>query len=69
MFRQQLIKLYILSYLVYRFASEFIRPEPRMVGPLTGYQIAALLLMPVFVGLWVHDRRQMLMPPQGGSVG
>src|SRR5437868_6402128 len=28
MFRGQLIKLYILVYLAYRFLSEFIRPEP-----------------------------------------
>ena len=29
-FRGQLIKLYIIGYLAYRFVSEMIRPEPRL---------------------------------------
>jgi phosphatidylglycerol:prolipoprotein diacylglycerol transferase len=56
-FRGQLIKLYILSYLAYRFASEFIRPEARLWGGLTGYQWACLALAPVFAALWVRDAR------------
>ena len=55
LFPRQLMKLYILSYLAYRFLTEFIRPEPRLVGPLTAYQTAALVLAPVFAGLWVLD--------------
>ena len=55
-FRGQLIKVYILSYLLYRFASEFIRPEVKLWQGLTGYQWAALAMMPVFAGLWVRDR-------------
>src|SRR5947208_2992900 len=46
--RGQLIKLYILAYLAYRFATEFIRPEPRLGLGVTAYQFAALGLMPVF---------------------
>ena len=58
LFRGQLIKLYILVYLAYRFATEFIRPEARLVaGVLTGYQLAALALVPLFVWLWVRDAR------------
>jgi phosphatidylglycerol:prolipoprotein diacylglycerol transferase len=56
-FHGQLIKLYILSYLVYRFWTEFIRPEARLWQGLTGYQWAALLLIPVFAGLWLRDER------------
>lgn len=56
-FRGQLIKLYILSYFGYRFATEFIRPEPILAAGLTGYQFAALLLTPVFVWLWHKDAR------------
>src|SRR6188472_4411366 len=37
MFRGQLIKLYILSYLVYRLITETIRPEAKLLGGLTGY--------------------------------
>ena len=59
MFRGQLIKLYILSYLIYRFVTELIRPEARLFGGLTGYQWAALVLVPLFVWLWIRDARAM----------
>ena len=52
---RQLMKLYILSYLVYRFATEFIRPEPRLFQGLTGYQLLALAMIPLFVFLWKRD--------------
>jgi hypothetical protein len=55
LFRGQLIKLYILCYLAYRFGTELIRPEPRLWLGLTGYQWAALALAPVFVWLWRRD--------------
>jgi phosphatidylglycerol:prolipoprotein diacylglycerol transferase len=57
LFRGQLIKLYILSYLGYRFLTEFIRPEPRLLLGLTAYQWAALGLAPVFAWLWWRDAR------------
>ena len=56
--RGQLIKLYVIGYLVYRFLTEFIRPEPRLWLGLTAYQWAALAFVPVFVLLWWHDARQ-----------
>jgi phosphatidylglycerol:prolipoprotein diacylglycerol transferase len=59
MFRNQLIKLYIIAYLLYRFATEFIRPEPPLWGSLTGYQLAALALIPIFAVLWWHDARAL----------
>jgi phosphatidylglycerol---prolipoprotein diacylglyceryl transferase len=62
MFREQLIKFYILSYLVYRFLTEFIRPEARFAGGLTGYQWAALVLVVLFVGLWIRDANRMQLP-------
>ena len=48
MFAGQLIRLYFASYFLYRFATEFIRPEPRLWLGLTGYQWAALVLVPFF---------------------
>jgi phosphatidylglycerol:prolipoprotein diacylglycerol transferase len=57
LWRGQLIKAYILAYLCYRFLTEFIRPEARLWQGLTGYQWAALALAPLFVGLWLRDRR------------
>lgn len=55
LFRGQRIKLYIMAYLVYRFATEFIRPEPRLWFSLTGYQCACLALLPLFAWLWLRD--------------
>jgi phosphatidylglycerol:prolipoprotein diacylglycerol transferase len=57
--RGQLIKLYIVAYLVYRFLTEFVRPEPVLWLGLTGYQWAALALMPLFVLLWIQDQRRL----------
>jgi prolipoprotein diacylglyceryltransferase len=56
-FRYQRLKLYLIAYGVYRFATEFIRPEPRDWLGLTGYQWAAAVLV---VGLsiqWIVDER------------
>ncbi len=54
-FRGNLIKLYIIAYAIYRFFSEMIRPEPRMMGGLSAYQWSSLALIVVFALLWRHD--------------
>jgi phosphatidylglycerol:prolipoprotein diacylglycerol transferase len=59
LFRGQLIKLYILAYLVFRFFTELIRPEARLAGGLTGYQWATLVLIPLFAWLWIRDESAM----------
>lgn len=48
LFAGQLVKLYFVAYFFYRFATEFIRPEPALWLGLTGYQWAALVLVPFF---------------------
>lgn len=63
-FRGQLIKLYIIAYLVYRFATEFIRPEDRLWLDLTIYQWAAIAFLPVFAALWLRDARTASAPLQ-----
>ena len=60
--RGQLVKLYILAYLAYRFVSEWLRPEPRMLAGLTAYQWTALALTPVFLALWCRDARRVDRP-------
>ncbi len=55
-FPRQRIKLYIGIYCVFRFATEFLRPEARLWGGLTGYQWTALALLPVISLLWWQDR-------------
>lgn len=63
-FRGQLIKVYILAYLAYRFATEFLRPEPALALGLTGYQWACLGLAPAFAALWVRDARAAAAGPE-----
>jgi phosphatidylglycerol:prolipoprotein diacylglycerol transferase len=60
-FRGQLVKLYIMAYLLYRFATEFIRPEPKLWLDLSVYQWAALVFAPLFAVLWWRDRRMQQM--------
>lgn len=67
-FRGQLMKLYILTYLAYRFFSEFLRPEPEMWLGLTGYQGASLALTPLFVWLWRRDAKLFSASVTGSSV-
>lgn len=55
--RGQRIKFYIMAYLVYRFVTEFIRPEPKLWCSLTGYQWACLALLPLFAWVWLRDAR------------
>ncbi len=35
--------LYLIAYGIFRFAHEFVRETPRIIGPLSGYAIAALV--------------------------
>jgi phosphatidylglycerol:prolipoprotein diacylglycerol transferase len=74
--RGQLVKLYIMSYLTYRFFTELIRPEPEMLVGLTAYQWFALAMLPCFALLWWHDAAQPRAkvaaaspPDQPGAVG
>ena len=56
--RGQLIKLYIISYLTYRFLTEFIRPEPQLWAGLTGYHLACHVFIPRGYRLWVESERR-----------
>lgn len=67
LFRLQRIKLYILTYLGYRFLTEFLRPEPVLAVGLTGYQWAAIALVPVFALLWIVDRPASRALSRAGS--
>ena len=58
-FPGQLFKLYMICYFAFRFFTEFIRPEARLWLGLTGYQWAAVWLIPVFAGMWWWSAREM----------
>ena len=51
----QRLKLYLIAYGVYRFLTEFIRPEPVYWPGLTFYQWAALALATGLVAQWCVD--------------
>ena len=61
-FPGQLIKLYLLAYVVYRIATEYIRPEARLWGGLTGYQWSCFVLAALFGWLWWRDARALHAP-------
>lgn len=48
-FRERRLTYYLLAYLVYRFFSEWIRPEPQVLFGLTAYQIACVVLAGLLV--------------------
>ncbi|QGJ69183.1 Phosphatidylglycerol--prolipoprotein diacylglyceryl transferase [Planctomycetales bacterium 10988] len=56
-FRLQLFKIYLLCYFVYRFISEFIRPEPKVFLSLTAYQWACVFFTLLFLYLYWHDEQ------------
>ncbi|MBO7543460.1 prolipoprotein diacylglyceryl transferase, partial [bacterium] len=52
-----LFPIYLLAYLVMRFLVEFIRTEPRVIGPFTIYHILAVIYIPI-VFLVLRRRRR-----------
>ncbi len=44
-FQGQLFHFYLIAYGAFRFAHEFARDIPPLLGPITGYQIAAIAIM------------------------
>jgi prolipoprotein diacylglyceryltransferase len=54
--RCQRLKLYLIAYAAYRFATEYIRPEPRDYLGLTFYQWAAVVLAAGLAVQWYFDR-------------
>lgn len=56
--KTQRIKVYFISYYLYRFFTEFIRPEPLQAWGLTFYQLSAIPLIAVFALLfWIDHNR------------
>jgi phosphatidylglycerol---prolipoprotein diacylglyceryl transferase len=49
------LQLYLIAYGVYRFLTEFIRPEPKVLLGLTFYQWGAIVLVAAMVTQWVFE--------------
>jgi phosphatidylglycerol---prolipoprotein diacylglyceryl transferase len=55
LFPGNLMKLYFIAYAIYRFLSEFIRPEARSIAGITAYQWSCLVIAIGFSYLWWRD--------------
>ena len=53
---RQHFHIYLIAYGIFRFAHEFLRDTPQIIGPFSGYQIAALGI--VVLGGWGFWRRR-----------
>src|SRR5262249_32791112 len=56
----QLFHVYLISYGLFRFAHEFLRETPRILGPLSGYHLASLLVFGL--GAVRYQQRRKLHP-------
>ncbi len=65
---RQRLKFYLISYCVFRFLTEYIRPEPAWWWGLTFYQCAALALAVALGVQWQFDRRAKRVAPVAGGV-
>jgi phosphatidylglycerol---prolipoprotein diacylglyceryl transferase len=57
--RYQRLKLYLLAYCGFRFTIEFIRVEPKWLGPFTYYQVVVVGFAGFLLGQWVIDARRL----------
>jgi len=53
----QLFHIYLIAYGVFRFFHEFLRDTPAILGPFSGYQIAALAIIILGATGFVWRRR------------
>jgi phosphatidylglycerol:prolipoprotein diacylglycerol transferase len=68
----QHFQLYLIAYGTFRFLHEFLRNEHRLLGPITGYQLAALAVagfgLVAFVRRWRADKVSGAASPSAASV-
>ena len=59
----QLFHIYLMTYGVFRFFHEFLRDTPQILGPLSGYQVAALAVAGLgAAGFWMRQSPTNLRP-------
>ena len=61
----QLFHVYLMAYGLFRFAHEFARDTPRVLGPFSGYHVAAVAVMAL--GAVRYSRRQTAALRQGAT--
>lgn len=76
--RTHRMKAYVIAYFVYRFVTEWIRPEPRVWLGLTFYQLSAAAFIALFAlhwwidahgGLDLRGERRHARPPSRPATG
>jgi phosphatidylglycerol:prolipoprotein diacylglycerol transferase len=55
--------LYLIGYGLFRFFHEFMRQEPRIAGPFSGYQFAALAVLALGVAGFIRRRTLLRTSP------
>lgn len=58
----QLFHIYLMAYGIFRFFHEFLRDTPQIIGPFSGYQIAALGIFALGAAGFIR-RQQMTLKP------
>jgi len=57
----QLFHLYLIAYGLFRFVHEFARATPQILGPISGYQVAALALVALgAIRFWQRRKTDMV---------
>jgi phosphatidylglycerol:prolipoprotein diacylglycerol transferase len=52
--------LYLIAYGIFRFFHEFLRETPKILGPISGYQVAALAVALLGIAGFEYRRRRRL---------
>lgn len=60
----QLFHIYLMAYGIFRFFHEFLRDTPQIMGPISGYQIAALGVLVLGAAGYARRRRLAIRPAQ-----
>ena len=67
--RGMMFTVWLLGYGTFRFASEFLRTNPDLVGPLSGSQVFLLVTVPLLAWRLVRTWRSGLLRPPVVGVG
>lgn len=69
--RHQLFHVYLVFYGLFRFFHEFYRDTPKLAGPVSGYQIAALAVTGLGIVGFIHRQRQLtgMVPENNRGAG
>ena len=62
------LKAYLIAYMIYRFLSEWLRPESTVLLNLTVFQLVSVLIAAILMLLWVRDSHDLSPTVHGSKV-